>query len=328
MNTSLIPIITRQGLEATLAQHNRGFAATIAAIALGDGKAGAQGYTPQTEDGYAVQTQLENERERVVIADGRRINDRQLELSAIVESDQEYAVRELGFYLADGTLFAIWSDADRTLAWKSSEVPLILALELALSALPAESVTIQKSANAKPLELLMTGEVAAIGTALANLQNEQLNHGCLLREATRSSEGNMPALDGAAFASANHVHNVMPQPSWDSGWFSIAAQAGAHSHRIVLHPLQRTPLFWIGLVKPDLNSSMTFSVGVAHTVDDDANEYGGVVIAAHADKFEVWAPDRNNGSPSGRVIMVGDGWGGEVNRHYIQSGFLKILAWS
>ena len=182
MSESLKPFITQQGLSAALSSHNDGVAARISTVELGD-----QGYTvPVNANGYATQTRLQSKQQRVAIADGRRAAAHQINLSFIVEGTSSYEVKELGFYLDDGSengiLFAVWSDPDRTLAWKSKSVPLIISLELVLSALPADSVTVEPGST--PLQLVMTRDMAAIGTALANMQLEQLRQADRIKQLT------------------------------------------------------------------------------------------------------------------------------------------------
>lgn len=168
MPNALNPVITENGLQAILNATNNGLSATITHVALG-----SQGYeVARNNDGLSWQTQLRSEQQRVSIADGRRADPHQIDLSFIADGPAEYWVREIGFYLADGTLLSVWSDATRALAWKSASVPLIVGLELVLATLPAESVNIV--AGDVPLQLVMTKELAAIGTAIANVQFEQL----------------------------------------------------------------------------------------------------------------------------------------------------------
>ena len=182
MSESLKPIITEHGLSAVLNAHNDGLSMRISAVELGN-----QGYTVTVNaDGYATQTQLHSKQERVGIADGRRVAAHQVNLSFIVEGTSSYEVKELGFYLDDGSengiLFAVWSNPDKALAWKSDSVPLIIGLELILSALPADSVTVQPGST--PLQLVMTRDMAAIGTALANVQLEQLRQADKIKQFT------------------------------------------------------------------------------------------------------------------------------------------------
>ena len=170
MSKTLIPYITTAGLQAALRAHEdeRQIAVCITEIGLGN-----KGYTPEVENGHALATRLQDEQQRVKIVNGRAISPYQLELSTIVEGESEYAIRELGFYLQDGTLFGIWSDPQRALAWKSRDVPLVITLELGLASLPRDSVTLEVNDDEK-MALLMAKELATASTAIVHLQLGQL----------------------------------------------------------------------------------------------------------------------------------------------------------
>lgn len=61
-------------------------------------------------------------------------------------------------------------------------------------------------------------------------------------------------------------------------------------------------------------------------------QYGGVVYAYNDKNFRIWVPNRNasgSGSRStyGTPIMIGDGWGGEVNSQYSTAVKFRIVAW-
>lgn len=130
--SSILPIITDAGLAAAFTAANTGVEAVIAWIALGD-----QGYTPTR-----TRTALGNERNRLPAANGQRISATQVRFDAIFSGGAEYWVREVGFFLDDGTLFAVWSDPAAPLAFKSSLLDLVLSLDLSLTAVPPGSVTI------------------------------------------------------------------------------------------------------------------------------------------------------------------------------------------
>lgn len=157
MSKSLIPVITTRGLAAVFNAQNTGLSAEITHIALGD-----HGRTPSKNE-----VGLVNERMRVPIADGDRIDDHQIHLTGLADGNTEFWVCEIGFILKDGTMLAVWSDTD-PLAYKSAEVPLLLAFDLVLAALPANSVNIiGTGAN---LSLAAWGEQLA-AVAAANVDN-------------------------------------------------------------------------------------------------------------------------------------------------------------
>lgn len=157
MSNALIPVITTKGLAAVFNGQNTGVSAEITHIALGD-----NGRTPSKNE-----VSLVNERMRIPIADGERIDDHQIHVTGLADGNTEFWVREIGFILSDGTMLAVWSDTD-PLAYKSAEVPLLLAFDLVLAALPANSVNIiGTGAN---LSLAAWGEQLA-ATATANVDN-------------------------------------------------------------------------------------------------------------------------------------------------------------
>lgn len=131
MTTALIPIITNAGLKAVFNAQDDGLSATITHIALGD-----HGHIADKNT-----ISLKSEKLRVPIADGERIDDHQIHVSALADDKSKFWIKEVGFFLADGTLLAIWSSTD-PLAYKSADMPLLLGFDLKLAALPAESVTV------------------------------------------------------------------------------------------------------------------------------------------------------------------------------------------
>ncbi len=132
---NLTPLITAAGLRAVINATNDGIQAKIVSIALGDAA-----WSPEQSA-----TSLENERARVPITGSTRVNPTQIHVTAIEDGEVEYWVREIGFYLEDGTLLAIWSqpDVDRPLAYKAAAIDLLLGFDLVLSALPIDSIVIE-----------------------------------------------------------------------------------------------------------------------------------------------------------------------------------------
>ena len=158
--TALQPIITTVGLQAILNASNDGWQAKLTHIALGD-----VGWQPD-----ATATQLQQERQRIPISNGSRLQSSQLHITAVENGDQNYWVREIGLFLADGTLLAVWSDAEQALAWKSADVDLLLAFDLLLTALPVDSVVIDGSGG---LELAPAAEQQRGIVRLATIEEAQ-----------------------------------------------------------------------------------------------------------------------------------------------------------
>jgi hypothetical protein len=150
MSTPLQPVITTAGLAAIWRADNTGIAAVISHIGLG-----TTGYTP-----VKTQTALRTRKGLYPVSDGQRLSDTLLHLTAIADDALEYWVKEVGFYLSDGTLLAVWSDPTAALAYKSTAAQLLLAYDLSLSALPANSVTINSTGAG--LNLSLSEELAAL----------------------------------------------------------------------------------------------------------------------------------------------------------------------
>ena len=158
MTTPLQPVITTAGLAAIWKADNTGIAAEITHIGLG-----TSGYTPNK-----TQTALRTRKGMYRVSDGQKLSSTLLHLTAVADDDLEYWVKEVGFYLADGTLLAVWSDPTNALAYKSPTAQLLLAYDLSLSALPADSVTIQSTGAG--LNLSLSEQLAALAAAQISAQ--------------------------------------------------------------------------------------------------------------------------------------------------------------
>lgn len=111
---SLDPILTDAGLAALRNADATGIAAKITHVALGD-----VGATPIP----SVQA-LQNERLRVACFSGGVTGNRQITLTAnVAAGTPEFFVKEIGFFLEDGTLFAFWSHPEQALGYRSQTTP-------------------------------------------------------------------------------------------------------------------------------------------------------------------------------------------------------------
>ena len=169
--TALTPVITNAGLAAIVSSQNDGVNAKITHVALGS----------NAREPSKAENSLVNERLRVPIAGGERVSDTQIHLTALAtHATLNFWVYEIGFFLEDGTMLAVWADTD-PLAYKSAGVDLLLAFDLVLSALPAESVTVEEGDSA--LSLAATAEQI---TKMAVAQVAEMNRG-LARDAEHES---------------------------------------------------------------------------------------------------------------------------------------------
>lgn len=168
------PVTTEAGHAARMAAVAGGFAVEITHVAMG-----SRGYDVAVNNtGRATTTGLVREKDRVEIQDVRLVAANQKDISFVVEPTEEYWIREIGFYLSDGTLYSIASHPTVALDWASPTTRNLIALELVIEDGDAESLSILSSGP--PLNLLMTTELAVLAkfqitNALENLrQADQL----------------------------------------------------------------------------------------------------------------------------------------------------------
>lgn len=154
MSVALKPLITKAGLAAIWNATSTGVQAEIAYIGLG-----SQGYTPTVD-----QKTLRALVVKYPISGGEKLSSSLIHITALADDDKAFWVRELGIYLADGTLFAVWSTPDTPLTYKAAGTELLMAYDLSLEALPADSVTIVSTAAG--LNLTLAGPLAAHASAL------------------------------------------------------------------------------------------------------------------------------------------------------------------
>ncbi|MCS3512128.1 phage tail protein [Pseudomonas grimontii] len=158
---------TSKGLDEVLQAKNQGLKGEITHIGAGTGR-----YNP---DGTEVA--LRDERQRVAIVDYEDLGERQLRMAALFDGDGEYEIGEFGFYLASGTLLAVYSVAGKLLTYKAAAARVLQKFTLDISPLPADSVTIVVGSD--NLNLLFVEELAAVATA--NVNNMVRHLGALFR---------------------------------------------------------------------------------------------------------------------------------------------------
>jgi hypothetical protein len=151
--SELQPVITKAGLSAVWRKDKTGLAAQITHVVIG-----TEGYTPTN-----TQTALRKQVAVYPISDGETLSSTLLHVTAVADGPQAIWVREIGYLLSDGTLFAVWSHPTDVLAYKPAENKLLLAYDLSLTALPPDSVTI--TSTGAGLNLTLSEELAALATA-------------------------------------------------------------------------------------------------------------------------------------------------------------------
>ncbi|QJI30740.1 hypothetical protein HKK55_19195 [Pseudomonas sp. ADAK18] len=154
---------TSKGLDEVLQAKNQGLKGEITHIGAGTGR-----YDP---DG--TETALRDERQRVAIVDYEDLGDRQLRMAALFDGEGEYEIGEFGFYLASGTLLAVYSVAGKLLTYKAAAARVLQKFTLDISPLPADSVTVV--VGSENLNVLLTEELAAMSAANIDNMTRGLN---------------------------------------------------------------------------------------------------------------------------------------------------------
>jgi Phage tail-collar fibre protein len=159
---ALIPKITNAGIQAVFDALQNNEQGVISHIAVGDGA-----YTPSV-----TQTALQNEIARIPVANGNVIDGRTLHLTGIFEGETSFWVKEIGFFLSDGTLFAVYSMANSAIAYKTAGTDLLLAFDLTLNGVPDGSVTIMDATQ--DINLSIAPEILNMAIASVQTMHRQI----------------------------------------------------------------------------------------------------------------------------------------------------------
>jgi hypothetical protein len=159
--------ITKAGKEAAFNVAATGLALEISHVAFGD-----QGWNPVVDD---EATALRNEILRVPIISGEKLGSSQIHLTAKADGPADFIIKEVGFFLSDGTLFGVFSSDSVALAYKMSGTEILVAFDLLLSTLPPDSVQIivEPGSNFNPsfIQELIHITLGNIKIATAQMRN-------------------------------------------------------------------------------------------------------------------------------------------------------------
>ena len=158
---------TSAGLGEVLQAKNQGLKGEITHIGAGTAR-----YDPNVSE-----TALRDERQRVAIVDYEDLGTGQLRMGALFSGPDEYEIGEFGFYLASGTLLAIYSIAGKLLTYKAGAARVLQKFTLDVSPLPADSVTVV--IGSENLNILLSDEFTAL--ACADIDNMARHVELLLR---------------------------------------------------------------------------------------------------------------------------------------------------
>jgi Phage tail-collar fibre protein len=153
--------ITRAGMREVFAATNNGLDLKISHIGWGTGL--NVGYVPTGNE-----TALKSEVQRVAIGGGDYLGDFEILVQAMLDGNPAGWIHEIGVFDEGGTLFAVWSEINAPLAYKSPGVPLIIALTLAVSEIPPNALTIV--AGGANVNITIAGPLAQISAELLRLQ--------------------------------------------------------------------------------------------------------------------------------------------------------------
>ena len=143
MSAALVPVITRQGLAALARAQGDGLQASIARVAVGRGRylnGQYVGYAPAKDDAA-----LGAEVTRVPILSGSKRPPSGFRVLAVVpagSAPDEFPIREVGFFLATGELFCLWSDPTLILSYATLLSDVELSFELQLEQIPTSALTL------------------------------------------------------------------------------------------------------------------------------------------------------------------------------------------
>ena len=164
MSDQLKLVITHAGLDACISAKNKGIKVDLKWVSAGD-----RAYTPT-----ANQTTLINEIQRVEFGEYKDMGSNQMQAVAKFSGAQEYAIRELGFWLESGILLGVISAPDTTLNYKPKDGHAIQPITLDLSALPSDSL--QVVVGTENLNILIDEEFAKMAKAIVDTQHIQIKH--------------------------------------------------------------------------------------------------------------------------------------------------------
>lgn len=183
MSAMLKPVITQAGITALIDAKNRGIHAQITHVAVGNGATDSQ--QPETAGPYTAtpeMTALKNEIQRSPVSGGELLGHQQnqLHLTATIrdggtselaarDNFKVYAIYEIGFFLADGTLFAVYASPGEKLAEKVNGTDFVLAFDLTLTGIEAGNIQVDGSGQ---LQMPLARDNLLVGENTIKIHNQ------------------------------------------------------------------------------------------------------------------------------------------------------------
>ncbi|MEZ8115175.1 phage tail protein [Vibrio splendidus] len=126
-------LITDAGIAASIRAGNLGISYHISEMSIG-----TQGYTPTAD-----QTALRHEVQRKAITRSELIGLSLLHFETVWDGDEAFIGKELGYWLDDGTLFAVDSREGDVITYKQKDTVVTEVCELNLAASSIENITVE-----------------------------------------------------------------------------------------------------------------------------------------------------------------------------------------
>ncbi|MGJ8526855.1 hypothetical protein LMG33818_002618 [Halomonadaceae bacterium LMG 33818] len=217
-------IITDKGKEAVKDGLSAGNTPQISAVGFG-----SSGYTAS-----ASQTSLQQEIKRLTTVSGQAASSNMLHVTVQDESTDTYTVKEIGVYLADGTLFAVYSQTDEIIE-KAAAALVMLAIDIAVDDIDATKLSFGDAAFVDPPATTSTRGIVMLNDSVASTATDQAATANAVKQAndnanTRETPAGAQAKVNA-HADANTAHNagqISVNPPWPfSGMNSVQAMLGA-----------------------------------------------------------------------------------------------------
>lgn len=200
-------ILTNAGKAAIVAANNTGTnPVTINRVGVGSAS-----WTPT-----ATATALQTEIKKITAIGGAAVADDTIHVTASDTSSDVYTVREIGLFLTDGTLLAVYSQASAIIT-KGAETVALIAADLVITGLPAGSVTVGDVAFDYPQATETVKGVAEIATAAeaqAGIDNERIitPAGLAVVTASQTRRGLIEiATDAEVQTGTDNVRAITPQ---------------------------------------------------------------------------------------------------------------------
>lgn len=132
---TLRPIITNAGLAAAIKASTLGTECEITHVGIGN----APGV------GHEDDIVLQGEQFRLPVADGKTVSPFQVNIAALItDTHPTISIHGIGFYLADGTLFAVYQTEDPLIYHKAGS-SLLVGMDVIMSNIPAGSIVVEST---------------------------------------------------------------------------------------------------------------------------------------------------------------------------------------